>query len=286
MIIIKIMGGLGNQMFQYSLGRHLSIKNKTELRFDTSFYMTSNDRKFLLDKFNTKGSVASPEEVAKLKPNDVFSKLIIKYFPSASKHFIKEKSYEFDGKILSAPDNIYVEGYFPSEKYFRDIENIIREDLMVRNGLGTAGQTMMKTISEDCPTVSLHIRRGDYVTNEKFNRAHGLCPISYYENAITLIGQRLTNPHYIIFSDDIPWTKENLKLDVPHTFVDDGSIPDYEELILMSSCDNHIIANSTFSWWGAWLNPKSDKIVVAPKVWFADPKLDAKDLIPKSWLRI
>ena len=133
-------------------------------------------------------------------------------------------------------------------------------------------------------SVSLHIRRGDYVSNQKTNQTHGTCDLDYYQRCITEIEKEVENPYFFVFSDEIEWVKENLKINHPAEYVDQNTgDKSYEDMRLMSQCKHNVIANSSFSWWGAWLNSYPDKIVFAPKRWFASDKHNTKDLIPEGW---
>ena len=135
-------------------------------------------------------------------------------------------------------------------------------------------------------SVSLHVRHGDYVTNADTNSFHGVCSLDYYKNAVSKIKQEMPLP-FFIFSDDIIWAKENLDFIGNMTFIEyNGATPDHEEMYLMSLCQHNIIANSSFSWWGAWLNQNPNKIIIAPQNWFNDVSLDTKDLIPNEWIRL
>ena len=134
--------------------------------------------------------------------------------------------------------------------------------------------------------MSLHVRRGDYVTNQKFAMVHGTLPLAYYENAMKHIEQNVENPRYFLFSDDPEWAVEHIRSHHKIDVVSGGSATEGEELSLMALCKHHIIANSSFSWWGAWLNQKAGKIVIAPKSWFADPNRTMHDLIPESWTQL
>ena len=136
-------------------------------------------------------------------------------------------------------------------------------------------------------SVSIHVRRGDYLTNPVTFQTHGLCDIDYYKKAIDEILDLVDKPHFFIFSDDQSWAKSNIIFGAPTDYVmHNNSLKNYEDLRLMSYCRHHIIANSSFSWWGAWLGNNPEKIVIAPKKWFNDPKIDTTDLIPDTWLRL
>jgi hypothetical protein len=137
-----------------------------------------------------------------------------------------------------------------------------------------------------CESVSLHIRRGDFVSNRKTNEIHGVLPLEYYYEAIRLITNQVRNPEFFIFSDDIPWVRENLLVPKKVNFVEHPtSNRDYEDLILMSNCKHHIIANSSFSWWGAWLSQNPVKRVIAPREWYRIV-IDTRDLLPEEWIKL
>ncbi len=187
-------------------------------------------------------------------------------------------------------NNSYLEGAWTSEKHFIGFKDIIRNDFTLKNTPSKETIASKNLIRSSSPSVSVHIRRGDYVTDQKTKMYHGQCDMSYYEKAIETISSRIkVNVHDLnvfVFSDDIEWSKINMKLPARLNFVSNMEIPDYEEIYLMSLCDHHIIANSTFSWWGAWLNPKHDKIVVAPKRWSIKQSHLYGDVVPPEWLKI
>lgn len=259
MIISKIQGGLGNQMFQYAYGKHLSYKYNTEIRFDIRFYEMNltPKREFLLDKFpNT-------------FPNtNINVSLIGPLYPIVD---------DFNYKELPKPVgcNYYLDGYWQSEKYFKVSSDLIREDFKPSEELLTK---LLSTPFIDTNTISLHVRRTDYVTS---NGYHPVQSIEYYQKAIKTIGDY---DHIFIFSDDIQWCKDNLKFD---NMVFMEGFTDIEDLYLMSMCKHNVIANSSFSWWGAWLNNNKDKKVIAPSKWFGEKaNLNQNDIIPKEWIKI
>lgn len=295
MIIIRISGGLGNQMFQYALGRSISKKNNTILKLDTNPLLNSI-RLFSLSYFDTKGEISNEEDIAsigvpKIYDKSFFGKAKRKIFriveqskPVYKKKFILEPQFAFCSDILKTKNNCYLSGDWQSEKYFEDIKDIIKKDFTLKNKISETTNDFIGKI-EHTASISIHIRRGDYVKNSKTNSFHGTCPITYYEQAIKIIEEKISNPEFFIFSDDIDWVKANLKIKYPITYVSGNNIPDYEELILMSHCKHNIIANSTFSWWGAWLNSNPNKIVIAPEKWF-NSDTDTRDLIPEGWIKI
>ena len=179
-------------------------------------------------------------------------------------------------------------GKLKKEKYFKNIEANIRKEFTLKNLLTSESTKWQEKIRQTKNSVSLHIRRGDYVQDAKTNAFHGTCNLEYYKNALQKIVDKIGNTEIeiFIFSDDIEWAKENLKFPYPTNFVSNSQILDYEEMYLMSLCQHNIIANSTFSWWGAWLNKNSAKIVIAPKQWSVKKSSDGLNILPKEWLQI
>ena len=252
MIIVRLIGGIGNQMFQYALGRHLAVKNNTELKFDISDFCKYADREYMLGVFDIKSKIASEDEISKLKSN----------------RYVKEKGFGFDCEILNTPDNSYIDGYWQNEKYFQSIENLIREDFLFKEDLNDKNKEFLSGISGS-DSVCIHIRCGDYVSNLKTKLMHGNCSSKYYKKAVDLILQNVENPHFFVFSDEPERAKKMLDKNLNLTFVDTNSAADgYKDLRLMANCKHFIMANSSFSWWGAYLASNADKTVIAPKKWF------------------
>ena len=292
MIITHLMGGLGNQMFQYAFGRYLAIKNNTELKLDTSFLENTaykpdfTFRNFELGVFDIKAELANEKELEKFrKPKNFFRKLV---FKSACKlHNRKIIQYEelpFKESIKKLRANIFIKGYWQSEKYFKEIEEVLQDDFKIVKDPPATQQVLLNDIVNS-NSVSIHVRRGDYVTNPINNKLLGTCSIEYYEAAIKYIGNVVKDPAFYIFSDDLDWVKDNIRLYYPHTFVEGKPHAAYEDLRLMRACKNNIIANSSFSWWGAWLNTNKEKHVIAPSVWFVSG-YDTRDVVPKNWIRL
>jgi len=292
MIITRLIGGLGNQMFQYTAGRRAAYVNDTELKLDIKGYKNQigiTKRKYMLNIFNIKENFATEDEIYRLKSkNKSLPALFYKKFtkPYYKQSYITEKHFHFDPNILKIQNNSYLEGYWASEKYLIDIENIIRREFTFKDKQDVANRKMISRI-KNCDSVSIHIRRGDYVFDEKTNKCHGDCDLGYYLKAVDLLAKEVKKPYFFIFSDDIKWVKQNLHLKFPYVF-DEHNIgkKDYKDMRLMTYCQYNIIANSSFSWWGAWLNQNKNKIVIAPKKWFKDESLNIKDLLPKDWIKI
>lgn len=303
MIIVKIQGGLGNQMFEYAFARKLSHIYKVPLKLDATNYDYARmddehpDKKFKrgygIGRFNTIEVFATDAEINKFKRhvprqgrlgrlyNRIFSNKSI-YLKENHFHFVPEY---LKPRGLEEGKDIFVDGYFQTEKYFKDIEDIIRKEFTFKDMPDSKNAEMIKKI-ESVEAVCVHIRRGNFVLT-KYNHIHGVCPISYYEQALAEIRKRVKNPHFFVFSDDHAWVKENLDLGGPTTYVDhNGPEKDYEDIRLMSTCRHHIIANSSFSWWGAWLSKNPNKIVIWPSHIFKKKSVDAKDFGLPNWIKI
>lgn len=292
MIFVRIKSGLGNQLFQYALARALSLKHNTEIVFDLSWYRQFSLRSYQLDYFNINSRPATIKESIGLNQlrndTDKISR-VLRLFPPLLKNIRYEKerrlNFEFEPAVLELPDNVYLDGVWQTEKYFKNIGNIIRNDITLKNEPSKYYEQTLSQI-QNVNSVSVHIRRGDLVTNKKTGAVFGACPVSFYREAAEIFAGKIKEPIFFIFSDDIGWAKENLKFRFPMRFVSNNAIKDQEELILMSKCKHDIIANSTFSWWGAWLNENLGKIVIAPQEWVLDPTINTRDVIPDEWLKM
>lgn len=281
-IIVKILGGMGNQMFQYAAAKSLAFHSKTELLLDTESLHRHGERPFDLSHFNIKDKIATTNDFKKLGLSFLAYPLIrLKKHPQ----YYGEKDFSFNKEFSQLKVPLYLDGYFQSEKYFLSIQSELKSILSFKAQNNENEKKLLDKINE-VTAISLHVRRGDYVTNPKAQSKMGNLGLGYYEKAMKVIEEKVTNPVYFIFSDDAEWVKANLKISQPHHYVTGNSGAEaFRDMRLMSRCHHHIIANSSFSWWGAWLNSKFDKIVIAPKIWFRDGTSDA-DLIPTNWLRV
>ena len=293
MIIVKLMGGLGNQMFQYALGRNLSIKKKTDLFLDNTLLgnpsHTMTPRNYELGIFNIEASIA-PKNLLKMVPSSRRNKIRSTFHKIFNKQplitYMKEQTINFDNQILDLPDNVYLDGYWQSEKYFSDISEVIRNDFLIQTNPSQINQKILDSI-EECNSVSIHIRRGDYVTNPKTRRIHYICDEEYYRKSINQIHEKVKNPYFFVFSDDIDWAKHNITSESPIIFISHNSgTKSYEDLRLMIHCKHHIIANSSFSWWGAWLGEHKEQLVIAPGRWYNSKKCNYFDRLPSDWTLI
>jgi hypothetical protein len=289
MIIVKLMGGLGNQLFQYAAGRSLSIHKKTTLELDISGFdhvpAGVTKRKFELDAFDIPVSITSQSELDKRKQFSFTDKALNKLLPNHRKRYYDEPHFHFDENFYKASASASIVGYWQSEKYFAPVANIIRKDLAFRQETISKNKNLMEQIGS-VNSVSVHVRRGDYVNDDHTARMHGNCGLDHYEAAVKLLDSKTSGMHLFVFSDDIAWAKDNFKFPFKTVFVEDSNAHAIDDLYLMSHCKHNIIANSSFSWWAAWLNNNQDKIVIAPSKWFGEFKADTKDLYPAGWIKI
>ncbi|MFB6301611.1 MAG: alpha-1,2-fucosyltransferase [Haloferacaceae archaeon] len=320
MIIVRLSDGLGNQMFQYALGRRLALDNDDTLKLDLAWYeqrdvFGGTERTVTLDGFDVLFDPATPEDVASVIGGKRLSLLLrryghlLEYAPRLPARYfnyyrqIRERApnpeeppswphrRRFCPDVLAIDGDAYLDGYWQVPAYFEDIRDVLLEDFTVSNPLQGANAETAARIDETT-AVSVHVRRGDQTGRgpdwDEFGNA--LRP-PYYDRASALIADRVdaTDLHLFVFSDDPDWCRTGLDLDYPTTVVDnnDGST-DYEDVRLMRRCDHHIIANSTFSWWGAWLCEHEDKIVTAPSPWhkYGRPEgiIHEWEFLPEDWI--
>ncbi|MBN12512.1 MAG: alpha-1,2-fucosyltransferase [Opitutaceae bacterium] len=288
MVIVKIFGGLGNQLFQYAIGRALGLKNGVDVKYDVTNFKTGGFRKCELPNFCIDGDLATRKDIRRIQYSRVsllreISLAIRRKRPHYGKSFILEENFHYSPQVLKIKNDAYLSGYWQSYKYFKKYWDKISAEFNPKNSLCDTALKYKREIST-CNAVSLHIRRGDYLTNERVNMFHGLCSIDYYKSAIKVIKDDVLNPCFFVFSDDLEWAIENFSILEGVKFVKlPKATADYEEMFLMSYCKHNIIANSTFSWWGAWLNRNAKKNVIAPSKWFTDPEIDTSDLFPPTW---
>lgn len=281
MIISKISGGLGNQMFQYAAGHSIASKLKTKHCLDIRSYETDRVRSFGLDKFNISASIAPQEILPPAKHVSLLRYALWKSMRLEPKLF-KEHKFDFDSIERNFKGTSYLSGHWFSEEYFQNFAAELREEFRLAGEFSDYGSTVLRAI-RNSTTISIHIRRGDYVDSDYWKSKLGTCSIGYYHKGLDYVRQKIGVEFSIfIFSDDIDWARDNLKIGEKAFFVSNSeSTAPHEDLMLMASCKHHIIANSTFSWWGAWLNARLDKIVVCPDPFYGDKT--ACCVTPASW---
>jgi hypothetical protein len=301
MIITRLNGGLGNQMFQYACGRAMALRNNDTLKLDISTYakatqtntgqdqnVTDTPRRYGLFHFNIHADIALDVEAKRLRyPFGPLSQAI-EFF---NKKVLRDFNVGFVPQILKKKGNRYLDGFWQSENNFGDYTGVIKKDFNLKSPLSPAAQEIANEIRKPGQAVSIHVRRGDIAANASTNPYYGICTPEYYSKSLNGIAQSVQDFRVFVFSDDIEWAKKNIPISHPTTYVSDTAsgkpaIPDYEELVLMSMCDHNIIANSSFSWWAAWLNGNLNKIVIAPKEWIKHHKNWHTDTVPPTWIRL
>lgn len=279
-------------MFQYAAARALAIRKSVPLKLDVSAFASYGlHQGFELARvFNCSVDLAQAEDVRNMlgwqsspRVRNLLSRFNIEMLKS--RNLVTEPNFKYWEDINEVPDDCYLEGYWQSEKYFSEATTCIRNDFTFRQPLNKKNSELASLISQ-VNGVSVHVRRGDYVNDPRTASTHGVCSLNYYFEAIKYIADRYPKVHLFLFSDDIKWVKENLSLDFPCSYVDQNNgVDSFNDMRLMSMCNHHVIANSSFSWWGAWLNPSPDKMVIAPKHWFVNAT-NTLDLIPVNWVRM
>lgn len=310
MLIVNLKGGLGNQMFQYATGLDLirqieqNKKNyhseqirqlKTVFLLDISGYSdprvvkSNTPRTFDLKHFNITAQIADFEKIQLVKyPTGIWSKICRGLNKKIFRNFYQDyhpQLLEKHIKKMLLGQNVYLDGFFQSEKNFINSRSKILEEFELRDEHKT---NTVKNLAEQISlteSVSIHIRRGDYANNSTTKKYHGLCPISYYSTAIKMITDIKKYSNFYIFTDDLNWVKENLKIEQKKIFISGQNLTSQQELFLMSKCKHNIIANSSFSWWGAWLNQNQNKIIIAPEKWTIKNN-NHPNILPKDWIEI
>jgi hypothetical protein len=291
MVVSHILGGIGNQMFQYAAGRALSLASGQQLLLDLHDFPNYRlHQGFELNRvFNVHAEgVSSP----------VLQQMLGWRAAPLAKRVLRRPQFAWlrGGKFTAEPyfhfwpgfgdlnGDRYLYGYWQSEKYFGRFEDAIRRDFTFREPLDARNAALAAEMA-GTQSVSLHIRRGDYVSNPKNSKLLEVCSLDYYREAVAHIATRVGNPVFYVFSDDMDWVRQNLPLDFSCVYVDHNrGTESYRDMQLMSLCRHNVIANSSFSWWGAWLNAAPRKLVVAPRNWFRNGNNDT-DLIPEGWVR-
>jgi len=287
-IFVHCDGGLGNQLFEYAFGRSLSIRTGGELIIDTWRSLRGRSRPFQLDHFNIKARLPTKFEniICRLVDSPrlrAASRMIRRIAPGSLPTVVRQRQHGFDPKVFEYPGSVFLDGWWQSELYFHQHRDVILSELKLRD---PPTETNLKSLDQirNSTAVCVHVRRGDYVTDPFIFNRIGVCGLEYYQSAINLIGQRVASPTFFVFSDDPEWTRQNLPVPEPRHFISHNcGVSDWEDLRLMSACRHFIIANSTFSWWGAWLCAHSQKFVIAPERWFANSRSSTKDIVPREW---
>lgn len=299
MILLRLQGGLGNQMFQYAFGKYLAVKNNTILKLDDTLLKdrslpdeVATHRDFELNVFNTTSAQhATQKEIWNFNGSPsgtITDKIRFKIHRAIKKpHLLIQERNEFKEEYINAPDNTCVVGRWQSEKFFKPIENSIKKEFTLREKPSEETEQLAQEI-RGRNALCIHYRRKDLITSPVYSKTIGALSNEYYHKAFEKMREINKPEHIYIFSDDISWCKNNLSFDQPHSFVSDALSGNKNtgHLYLMSQCSSFIISNSTFAWWAAWLGNSDKKQVVAPANWYADQTLNNKFITPESWIKI
>ncbi|BAC09868.1 alpha-1,2-fucosyltransferase [Thermosynechococcus vestitus] len=291
MIIVRLCGGLGNQMFQYAAGLAAAHRIGSEVKFDTHWFDATclHQGLELRRVFGLELPEPSSKDLRKVLGacvHPAVRRLLSRRLLRAlrPKSLVIQPHFHYWTGFEHLTDNVYLEGYWQSERYFSNIADIIRQQFRFVEPLDPHNAALMDEMQSGV-SVSLHIRRGDYFNNPQMRRVHGVDLSEYYPAAVATMIEKTNAERFYVFSDDPQWVLEHLKLPVSYTVVDHNrGAASYRDMQLMSACRHHIIANSTFSWWGAWLNPRPDKVVIAPRHWFNVDVFDTRDLYCPEWI--
>ena len=283
MIIVNLMGGLGNQLFQYAAARALSNHHRTSLTYIFSDGYRLAKRSIQIDNFKIEATLLERGDVQDYLPKRKLSRVLYKLLgKNYEGRIYREKvDYDFDPDFFNLPDKCYLYGFWQSYSYFAGIENNIRQEIVIKDP--SANYLRAEECIRKLPNpVSVHVRRGDYLHPKS-----GFSPVSeqYYRAGNRYILDQFGEYTPVIFTDDTAWVENNMVYMKGAIFASEFHLEDFEDLMLMSKCNHHIIANSSFSWWGAWLNVNPDKCVVAPSDWHSMHSDNSK-LIPPSWIQI
>ena len=292
MIITRIRGGLGNQLFQYSCGRSIAKRIGTTLLLDLRDYTKKRAFPYSLSHFKIVAKIADNECLPVGRGMTLFQLARACILPTIST-YREDPINGYDSQAENIRNDTLLKGYWQSERYFEPISAIIRSDLSFKSRPTGRNSELLKQIEESKATVSIHIRRGDYISNDRFRKLMETLELTYYSRALEyIVSKAKIDPIAYIFSDEPDYAQSTLSPLLPcDTYVMslNNRARAHEDLRLMAACQHHIIANSTFSWWGAWLNPSPTKIVVAPKRWFRSPSLSAEadqSIVPVTWHRM
>lgn len=266
MIVSKIIGGLGNQMFQYAIAKSIAVKNNDSFKLDISdFESYSLHNGYRLNFFSISGEVATQEDVVSLKgrsgtPYKILKKLRLYNFNT----YYKEKEHTLFDKNVFNYSNVYLDGYWQNEIYFKSIRDILLKEFTLKDGVSENAISILENIKSS-ESVSIHVRRGDFLKHPDV----GVLGVEYYKRAVQLINDKTTTPSFFVFSNDIEWCKTNFSFIDNCVFVENDTT-ELDDITLMSHCSHNIIANSSFSWWGAWLNSNDNRIIISPKKWMVN----------------
>jgi len=271
---VKLMGGLGNQMFQYAAAKSLAEQTGRIINLDTHFFKkrkgTHTLRQLELQSFNINATVdATPAFMLKMMSR------------------IEEENTDTPLNKCLRRGPILLKGYWQSEHYFLNIKENLREEFTLRDISAQRVKNFMQAVKSAQNSLSIHVRRGDYVTNPDAASVHGVCSLSYYQEAVKKIAEIYAVDRCFVFTDDPDWVRLNIKIDLPFDIIEPQPMaPAAEDIFMMSLCKHHVVANSSFSWWGAWLKNDDSGVTIAPQSWYLIPPPQGNNIVPCGWMRL
>ncbi len=292
MITVQLTGGLGNQLFQFAAAKALSIHHNVELALEVSSFYREElpdlevPRNFEMYHFNGVAEKIINANKSLLEFHFLKERKIEKLLPNYKRRVYKEPHYHYDKKFFNASNNVFLKGGWQSPLYFLSIEEKLKEILTIKSSLINEVASLAEQF-QNTNTLAIHVRRGDYLRKPIILNWHGVLGKDYYVKAFNTIRSKTTIDRVLYFSDDTDWVTEKLLPEIPGEIISNTvATSQYHDFYLMQHCKHNIIANSSFSWWAAYLNPNPNKIVVAPERWFNKAPLNTKDLYPQGWLKI
>ena len=284
-VVVGMSGGLGNQMFQYAAGRSLAARLGVPLILDISWFADKTERQFALTAFQIEATLCYQFEFLPASGRKLISRLSRRWMSRILDVPVwREPHFHYSNKFTALSQPVFLEGYWQSERYFHGMRSHLLREFSLNKPLPSASEKLLNEI-KSCDAICVHIRRGDYLTNPVAAKVHGICTEDYYYKGVAELCQGLTRPHCYVFSDDPAWVHANITFDCPMKVIDiNGPQEAYFDITLMAACTHFLIANSSLSWWGAWMGGSTIKKVIAPLRWFLDTDKDTKDLLPESWI--
>lgn len=292
-VVTKLIGGLGNQMFQYAAGLTLAKRLDVPLKLDIRGFADYQLRKFDLSQLCIGAEPATDRDLEIFefrgveRKKSLFGALNLRLGRKLVRPYV-EPHFQFDQNFESlAMGPVYLDGYWQSQRYFVAVEDQIRKEFSVRMLEGTSNDEIEQSIKACSASVSVHVRRGDYASNPVVTQFHGLCQVDYYQRAMGLIQKKFPSAQFFVFTDDPDWVSDHFPKEFAWQLVNvNPPEKGWMDMRLMSLCAHHIVANSSFSWWGAWLGHNVEKMVIAPDKWFASAPHDTRDLLPPGWIKV
>jgi hypothetical protein len=287
-VLLRLAGGLGNQLFQYAAGLALAAERGARLVLDRSSYRRDKQRAYALRPFAVEPALVpgSLEPLFAAFDRRFIGRAMKTLMPAIGWHYVRDRDRGYDPTVFPPRGSLVLDGYWQSEKYFAPIADRVRAAFRFRGPPDEANAACLERIAAD-PAVAVHVRRGDYVSVPEITAIYGVCGPDYYRAAADHLQRIAPETRYFVFSDDPDWAEQNLQWPGPSEVVRHNiGKRDADDLRLMAACDHFVIANSSFSWWGAWLASKPGKVVIAPKRWFAGAGHAEADRVPPEWVRL